>query len=306
MAQSLRPANFCNASLINSGDRDETQDLHASAILPVPRAEAEALDLRHLPDHISPFHEPSSMTLIAIDFENGLNITSSGPSDFEAGLAILDIDDINAIQTGQAANQAISTYNLATGHPDYRQKASRRFVFGETVTFDHKDEIAAYIESLISRTSRVILVGHDIRNDLQALDSLQVDYSAFQILDTQRIASKMYPRISLNLRAVLLKLGCPYERLHCAGNDANFTLRALLLLAVQTPTEQSGLCPEKLAVLRAIALSTLPGTDAVQSSVLVVWKGRRENSRKQQSKTWSKETQDKIRADRAAKRLALA
>ena len=40
-------------------------------------------------------------------------------------------------------------------------------------------------------------------------------------------------RGSLRLKNILAKLNCPAERCHVAGNDANFTLRALLLLVAE-------------------------------------------------------------------------
>jgi hypothetical protein len=49
-----------------------TRILDTSNSLPIIRArrgaEAEAMDLLHLPDHISPFHEASGVSLVAVDF----------------------------------------------------------------------------------------------------------------------------------------------------------------------------------------------------------------------------------------------
>lgn len=113
-----------------------------------------------------------------------------------------------------------------------------------------RNDITAYIKSLLPWTRQVVLVGHDIDNDLRALDSLQFDYSGFRILDTVRISREVFPRSSLTLSRLLLKLECPHSRLHCAGNDANFTPRALILLAINMSVGRAGLCQEKLAVMK--------------------------------------------------------
>lgn len=43
-----------------------------------------------------------------------------------------------------------------------------------------------------------------------------------------------------SLGDLLGALSCPFDQLHCAGNDANFTLRDLLSLATRDLVEQSG------------------------------------------------------------------
>lgn len=139
-----------------------------------------------------------------------------------------------------------------------QQRASRRYFFGQSVILN-PTEIKAHIQSLVRWGRQVIFIGHDIINDLRALDSLQLNYAGIGTLDTFHISRNLYPHL-LTLRRLLLKLDCPYSRLHCAGNDANFTLRALLLLAANLYTNQPGICQEKLAVMKQIALSSLPQT----------------------------------------------
>jgi hypothetical protein len=36
-----------------------------------------------------------------------------------------------------------------------------------------------------------------------------------------------------SLRELLTVLKCPFQHMHIAGNDANFTLRALLMLSIK-------------------------------------------------------------------------
>lgn len=41
----------------------------------------------------------------------------------------------------------------------------------------------------------------------------------------------MNANLNISLRHLLNHFTCPFTRLHCVGNDANFTLRILLALA---------------------------------------------------------------------------
>ncbi|KAH8881209.1 hypothetical protein GQ53DRAFT_516916 [Thozetella sp. PMI_491] len=119
------------------------------------------------------------------------------------------------------------------------KKASRRCLFGETCQVNFT-AFTSHIESLIPKDRNVILVGHDINNDLKALRGLRFTFPAplSGILDTLHGTSKIYKSWSGSLGGLLGLLGCPYNGLHCAGNDANFTLRAVLLLSIQSYINQ--------------------------------------------------------------------
>ena len=158
-------------------------------------------------------------------------------------------------------------------------------------------------------------MGHDIRHDLRALDLLNFDFSKFNIttLDTQSISHE-----SPTLRRLLLTLGCPFTKLHCGGNDANFILKALSLLAVRNCITQSGI-ERRLAIMKENVLSPLPYCSRLQTEITEITNfprtdpqtrvlekraKRLQRSRQQQSKLWDYEMQGKIRAERVAKRLA--
>jgi hypothetical protein len=53
------------------------------------------------------------------------------------------------------------------------------------------------------------------------------------ILDTHRVANQVFEIWAGSLGDLFGVLGCPLNQLHCVGNVARFTSRALLLLAVQ-------------------------------------------------------------------------
>jgi hypothetical protein len=68
--------------------------------------------------------------------------------------------------------------------------------------------------------------------------------------------------MSFRLQGLLHILQCPTENLHNAGNDANFALPALLVLAYYglRPSLSSPDAIRRLASLKPMALDTLPDT----------------------------------------------
>ncbi|KAM6487210.1 hypothetical protein HDV62DRAFT_349305 [Trichoderma sp. SZMC 28011] len=164
---------------------------------------------------------------------------------------------------------------------------------------------------------KVLLVGHDIRHEIRILRQLKFDFSRFDItgsIDTFRIAQQILPYFSLSLGELLTELQCPHNWLHNGGNDAHFTLRALLLLAERS-------CPGHVGInnnlSRAVASARLPmphispGEAEMKAQEQLTAARKREkkrtkrikNTRKYQSKSWGPEIIEQIRAERAVKKL---
>jgi hypothetical protein len=246
----------------------------------------------------------SDAVLIAIDFEN-INTIKSGFShknNCQVGLAVLDTKKINQV----SPDKLISTYNFATGSPSYLRKASEKFIFGETITIRPSD-MADCIQSSIPPARNIVFVGHGIVNDLQALQALGFQFPVLLsgVLDTFQVANEVFQFWAGSLSDLLLSLGCSFNRLHCAGNDANFTLRALLLLAVQGFTDQQRDQVgdyDTLGILQQISTCPIPHWVDPEVRALEKREKRRERSRKHQSKTWDKEKQEQIRAARKIKK----
>jgi hypothetical protein len=125
------------------------------------------------------------------------------------------------------------------------------------------------IDKLVPRDRDIVLVGHGFSGDLDALSSLEFDLetSIIGILDTANITYELEMDHS-TLGRLLGELECPKSsaRLHNAGNDANFTLRALILLPIKgygdwnlntLNVEEEAI--SRIETLRAIAMSPLPG-----------------------------------------------
>jgi DNA polymerase III epsilon subunit-like protein len=96
------------------------------------------------------------------------------------------------------------------------------------------------IESLIPRSRNVVLVGHEIRRKLHAPRLLNFEFptSVVGILDTCRIFRELDVNAS-SLEYLLEVFQCPFDKFRCAGNDATFTLRVLLLLVVRAHTKKN-------------------------------------------------------------------
>ena len=242
------------------------------------------------------------VVIIVIDFENINNITEdlSLNLDCQAGIAILDIRSLHDPQP------IISTHNFATGSSRYCAKASKKFLFGRSITTSQK-EILENIKSLFPPSRSFLLVGHDIRHDLRALEVLGADFQdpGIRVLDTSWIAHEVLPFYAGSLGDLLTELKCPFDKLHCAGNDAHFTLRALLLLVVKdcrkrADTENHGI----VDILDGIAHATIPYRVDPEIAAARKKAKRLAKSRKHQSRLWDAETQARIRAERAARRLA--
>ncbi|RYP18672.1 hypothetical protein DL765_003807 [Monosporascus sp. GIB2] len=248
----------------------------------------------------------SDAVLVAIDFENIGGTKDDLDLNFQGGLAIVDL--------GQALSRPpeglIKTYNFASGSPAYCDQAAKKFLFGKTKTV-HKRDMLAQIESCIPKDRNIVLVGHDIRHDIIALENLKWTFknSVIAVLDTYRMSGQVLPYFHLTLVELLHELGCPSTGHHCAGNDAYFTLRALLCLAAKGCRDEAANL-QNLAVLQRIATSQVQRRLHQHEKAEKAEKAekRRQKSRqktkKYQSRFWDDETKQKIRLERAAKKLS--
>lgn len=191
-----------------------------------------------------------------------------------------------------------------------------RYRWGIAEKISPKSMLQRIIDCL-PRDRNIVLVGHGFRGDLAALKALGFDFqrsSIIAVFDTYRLAQEMGKQLSLG--KLLTEMDCPYSRLHNAGNDANFTLRALILLAIKFPgaategieteeaedTESDELggknneLVERVELLRSVAGNQL-------SSTVKRPKTRKKKLRKKDiAKTWTLEQQEEIREERRRKR----
>ncbi|GIZ39641.1 hypothetical protein CKM354_000301600 [Cercospora kikuchii] len=161
----------------------------------------------------------------------------------EVGISTIDTTSVRALQPqsyGQSYPLIASSHYRIKEHGHLR---NRRYSKGNPKNFQHgktawvsieeaREVLRAMLEDA-EGTREVVLVGHALQNDLAYLRRLGIDALAIPNvvlqLDTQRIATPK--KLSPGLGKLLTALGIPADNLHNAGNDAHFTLRAVLEIA---------------------------------------------------------------------------
>ena len=245
--------------------------------------------------HFSRPSELVDVVLIAIDFEkfNTIRNRFAKVQDCQVGLAILDTKKINEV----SLDRLISTYNFVVGAPSYHKKVSHRFAFGETIHI-RPSEIKDRIQSLIPPARNVVFVGHTTSCELHTLSILGFQFPVLlsAALDTHWIGKEVFEGMSMRLIDLLLRLGFCFDEgdLHCAGNDATFTLKALLRLAVRGFLDQErdldGDC-NMIEVLQELSNYPILRGGDLNGPLLRRWQ-----------RTWDQEKNDQIRAAREHKR----
>ncbi|KAI0968264.1 hypothetical protein F4678DRAFT_482221 [Xylaria arbuscula] len=251
----------------------------------------------------------SDFILVSIDFENTNNIRSgfTRSKDCQVGLATLDTRDLQ--RDDSLPEDLITTYNFITGSADYASRVSSKFTFGKCSVIDPSD-IVKNIQSVIPQGRHVILLGFAVHNELNILHRLGFDFSAFTststsstIVDVHPVAREVLEPWNGGLRRLLRRVGCPYDCLHCGGNDANFTLKASLLLAIW---KYEGITPATSDYLRQISTCNPPGVRVFgKRETKDKKKKEEEKRRKRQVRSRSIKKQNDIRAERAARKAVL-
>lgn len=103
---------------------------------------------------------------------------------------------------------------------------------------------------------KVILVGHDVKQDIALLESIDFDVyemrNLLEVVDNQKLHQHRHRFYNgQGLSAVLAGLDISYMYLHNAGNDAVYTLQSLIRLAIikrqeslaRSPKDKSALVP---------------------------------------------------------------
>lgn len=130
--------------------------------------------------------------------------------------------------------EAITSYQFINRETRPCKRAAIGFVFGETELMTLPD-IAKRI-SLLIRNYDYVLVAHGTGEDVKVLNNIDpgIVNRACYVLDTVKAAQfplQLYYRYSIE--NLLDEFGIRYAKLHVAGNDAHFALKALLMIAVR-------------------------------------------------------------------------
>jgi hypothetical protein len=151
----------------------------------------------------------------------------------QTGIAILDTRDVHSTLKTKLE---IKTINFVTGSNEYFATTMQEMLWGTSQHIPScKTKMLESINSVISRDRNFVLVGHGFINDIAALHALGFDFctSILGYFDTESMARKLNLG-ETSLGGVLKRFGCSIGKLQVAGNTADFTLRALILMAVKS------------------------------------------------------------------------
>ncbi|CAF9924172.1 hypothetical protein IMSHALPRED_006133 [Imshaugia aleurites] len=206
----------------------------------------------------------------------------------EIGISTLDTADLRSTLPGSNGNNWAA--KIQSSHLRIREHGKRinrvwvlgcpdNFNFGQS-EWIYEREIVPELESLflhLYSNRRVVLVGHDISGDIKYLKGLGFDVLSMVVdcIDTSDLwkAAHRDARQSA-LSKVLLQQGISAKYLHNAGNDAYYTLHAMIAIAVvsslnkKTPedweVEKNKRIEEAYAIARAKVCADLEGWSSAE------------------------------------------
>ncbi|KAI1193401.1 hypothetical protein F5X97DRAFT_314244 [Nemania serpens] len=198
---------------------------------------------------------------ISLDLEVGsdrqrLHLSTDKPLITQVGFARLDVRDI-------ASSSASSNLESLVSIHMYQIKVPRKSKRGACIFTDTQHISPEKIPTILMQNLRIqndlggtrdqlrgiVLIGHSVREDVKILRLLGIDISTIApiiaVIDTHTVSRFVLPPYHPNipilpgqdfsLRGVLAELDCrpPIATFHNAGNDAVYSLLAMLLLAVR-------------------------------------------------------------------------
>ena len=203
---------------------------------------------------------------IAVDID-ALQENNGVIQQFHIGISALDTRTLRRLATiwpdATSTTDAIESHHLVIGNAKFSRSKSNKFLFGQFETLSMPD-FRAKLETLTIHRN-VVLVVHGGRRELDIFQRLELDLDQIYFMDTVKAAqSPLRLSYRYSLERLLEELGIPFANLHCAGNDAHFVLRALLMIAVVDVEQQVGTAflPEWSFAAKQIAQAPRPFTKA--------------------------------------------
>ncbi|KAM0292562.1 hypothetical protein ACHAO9_002877 [Fusarium lateritium] len=172
----------------------------------------------------------------------------------EIGFAILDTRDIKGVDPGVVGRgwwPKIKAYHLRVY--EYAGLRNHRFVKGcpdcfdfGTSIFPHESQVGEAIMNILTpfldAERSVIVVGHDVKQDINYFNEMGIDLrllaGLIEPVDTQQIHQAWCGSTNgRGLIAVLNDLNIQSRNLHNAGNDAYYTICAMIGIALEEARE---------------------------------------------------------------------
>lgn len=226
------------------------------------------------------------MIFVAFDFEFHKDRRRS--SHQRRGPGLIDEVGVSTLDTCDLLSQPVSSSTVCELIVSESRRIPKQiplnrptFLFGTSEVIV-REELEQYLNSKILKRDEnggyrnVVVAGHEIRAERLAMKNIGIDLydierypSVVGILDTRLLSYLVLERrpeftYNTSLDGILQSFGVPFrkEYMHIAGNDANFTLKALLMIAVWS-VEGLKLNPDQISMvakLKAIAQTPIDDT----------------------------------------------
>lgn len=192
----------------------------------------------------------------------------------EIGVSVLDTRDLTGIEPGaDAANWLAQIKTRHLRIKEYQKLVNKKFIKGCPDKFNFGNSEFIYLNQIRNVLTeifnnpagvdaptfdkrKIVLVGHDVKSDIDYLKNINFSpYASGRIvgsMDTLKLSGSS-KSTTVGLERLLRGLGADPINLHNAGNDAAYTLQAIVMIAVQQ-TAQPG------AYLKAIQDVVMPET----------------------------------------------
>jgi hypothetical protein len=203
-------------------------------------------------------------TFLGIDVDE-LKEQDGMPVQFHIGISILRTQDLhNECHCPSSSAAHSKPFIIRSYHwvieDDHYSNHDNLFCFGKRrgVPLSRLEE---RLKGVLGKSYPLILVVHGGHREISLLQKLNINLNPIFTIDTTKAAR--YPLQAFydyTLKKLLQEFSIPFtgEQLHVAGNDAHFTLRALLMIAVSDVRRELDEVPAWVPVFEAIAQAPLP------------------------------------------------
>lgn len=202
--------------------------------------------------------------LLSIDID-ALHEDNGIIQSFHMGISILDTQSMQGLvhrlptPDAHSMRHVIQSSHYVVGDMDHHRRKPNTFLFGRRHMISISD-VEAVLKKKMSPSPNILVV-HGGLIELSVLRRLNIQLNPLYTIDTVKAAQhplKLFYRYSLE--KLLIELKIPYAQLHHAGNDAHFTLRALLMIAVRDAEQLLKKPPDWVPIFKAVALAPRPPT----------------------------------------------
>lgn len=199
--------------------------------------------------------------LISVDVDHPRISLALEEQNYHIGISVFDTRCL--VRPINSNEEAIVSYQFITKPAKSCLWAAKRFLFGSTELVS-LPTLGDRIKQL-TRGRHYAFVGHQLGQDIRLIRHIDASIveRALYLIDTVKLAQfplQLYYRYKLE--ELLDALGIASAKLHTAGNDAHFALKALLLLptwdALQTGIPQLSYEKALLRRLRGMATAPIP------------------------------------------------